>query len=72
LARGVRIVTLFGAVTGDQIRAAQIISGAAMALFIGIGVVPGLRQHAATIRLWLLAAYLLACAVFVAWLLTRR
>jgi hypothetical protein len=43
-----------------------------MALFIGIGVVPGLRQHAATIRLWLLAVYLLACAVFVAWLLTRR
>jgi hypothetical protein len=64
-------VTPFDAVSGDQMRAAQIITGAAMALFVGIGVVPGLRRHAATIRLVLLAAYLVACIAFVAWVLLR-
>lgn len=52
-------------------RTAQIITGAAMALFIGIGVVPGLRPHAARLRLALLVAYLTACGVFVVWLLLR-
>jgi hypothetical protein len=68
---GVRNVTLFSAVTAEQMRQAQIITGLAMAAFIGIGVVPGLRQHAGRIRLALLTAYLMACGVFVAWQLLR-
>ena len=62
-------MTLFSAVTIEQVRAAQIISGAAMAVFIGVGVVPGLRPYAATIRLVLLTAYLVACCGFIAWVL---
>ncbi len=64
-------MTPFDAVSGNQMRAAQIITGAAMALFVGISVVPGLRRHAATIRLVLLAAYLVTCVAFVAWVLLR-
>jgi hypothetical protein len=64
-------MTPFSAVSGNQMRMAQIITGAAMALFIGIGVVPGLRHHAARLRLALLVVYLAACAVFVAWVLLR-
>jgi hypothetical protein len=56
-------------VSGEQMRMVQIITGAAMALFIGIGVVPGLRPHAHTIRLALLLGYLLTCGVFIGWLL---
>jgi hypothetical protein len=64
-------VTLFDAVSGEQMRQAQIVTGLAMAAFIGVGVVPGLRPYAARIRLVLLVAYLLACAGFVAWVLLR-
>jgi hypothetical protein len=64
-------MTPFSAVSGNQMRMAQIITGAAMALFIGIGVVPGLRHHAARLRLALLVVYLVACGVFVAWVLLR-
>ncbi len=64
-------MTPFSAVSGDQMRMAQIITGAAMALFIGIGVVPGLQHHAARLQLALLVVYLAACAVFVAWVLLR-
>jgi hypothetical protein len=66
-----RIVTLFSAVSGEQVRQAQIVTGLAMAAFISVGVVPGLRPYAARIRLVLLVVYLLACAAFVTWVLLR-
>jgi hypothetical protein len=70
-AERVRNVTLFDAVPAEQMRQAQIVTGFAMAAFIGAGVVPGLRPYAATIRLVLLVVYLVACGAFVAWALLR-
>ena len=64
-------MSLFSAVTGEQVRSAQIVSGVAMALFIGVGLVPGLRRHAGTVRMVVLAGYLLCCAGFVAWVLLQ-
>ncbi len=64
-------MTLFSAVSGEDMRAAQIVTGVAMALFIAVGMAPGLRDHAGTIRLVLLVLYLLACCVFVATVLLR-
>lgn len=61
----------FGTVTGEEIRAAQIITGVTMALFIGIGIAPGLREHAGRLRLALLVLYLLACGGFVGYVLLR-
>jgi hypothetical protein len=62
---------MFSAVSAEDIQAAQIVTGAAMALFIGIGIVPGLREHAARLRLALLVLYLLACCWFVGRVLLR-
>jgi hypothetical protein len=64
-------VAQFGTVTGEEIRAAQIITGVTMALFIGIGIAPGLREHAGRLRLALLVLYLLACGGFVGYVLLR-
>ena len=64
-------MTLFSAVTTEQMRQAQVVTGIIMAAFIGVGVVPGLGQYAGTIRLVLLVVYLLACAGIVAWLLLQ-
>lgn len=61
----------FSVVSGEQMRQMQIITGVAMALFVGIGVVPGLRQHAGRIRLVLLVAYLVTCVGFVGWVLLQ-
>jgi hypothetical protein len=64
-------VTLFSAVSVEDMRMARIVTGVAMALFVGVSVAPGLRGHAGTIRLALLAVYLAVCAVFVATVLSR-
>ena len=64
-------MTWFSAVTAEEMRGAQIITGAVMAALIGVGLVPGLRRHAATIRLALLVCYVLACVAYVALLLSR-
>jgi hypothetical protein len=50
---------------------AQIVTGVTMAAFIGVGLTPGLRQHAAAIRGVLLALYLLVCGVLVGHALVR-
>ena len=68
---GVRNVTLFSAVPPEQMRQAQIATGLVMAAFIGVGMVPGLRPYAWTIRLVLLVVYLVTCAAFVAWVLVK-
>ncbi len=64
-------MSLFSAVSADDMQTARIVTGVAMALFVGIGVVPGLRQHAATIRMMLLVGYLVACVGFVGYVLLR-
>jgi len=68
---GVRNVTLFSAVTAEQMRQVQVVTGVALAAFIGVSVVPGLHQHAGRIRLGLLVVYLLACGVLVGLQLLR-
>jgi len=64
-------VSPFSAVSAEDMQTARIVTGVAMALFVGIGVVPGMRQHAATMRMMLLIGYLLACVVFVGYVLLR-
>ena len=54
-------MSLFSAVSGEEIRAAQIATGLTMAAFIAACVVPGVRQYAAKIRGALLILYLVAC-----------
>ena len=69
--RGGMSVALFDVVTSEEIRAAQVVTAAAMAAFIGAGVVPGLREHAAALRWAVLVLYLLTCVGFVAYVLVR-
>ena len=64
-------MTLFGAVTAEDMQTARIVTGVAMALFVATGVTPGLRQHRAAIRWALLFAYLVACMAFVGYVLLR-
>jgi hypothetical protein len=64
-------MSLFNAVSAEEMQTARIVTGLTMALFVGVGVVPGLRGHAGAIRLALLAVYLVVCAVFVANVLSR-
>jgi len=59
-------------VTPDEMHAAQILTGATMASWIAVGLIPGLRPHAGRIRLAVLAAYLLGCAGFIVWFLLLR
>lgn len=62
---------MFGPATPAEVHAAQIITGAAMALFLVVGLVPALRPHVMTIRAVVLAAYLAGCAVFIGFVLLR-
>lgn len=64
-------MTLFSAVTAEDMQTARIVTGVAMALFVATGVTPGLRQRATAIRLVLLGAYLVACVVFVGYVLLK-
>jgi hypothetical protein len=54
-------VDLLSAVSSEEIRAAQIVTGVTMAAFIAAGVVPGARRYAARIRGALLVLYLVVC-----------
>lgn len=56
---------MFSTVSVNEMQAARIVTGAAMALWIGVGLVPGLRQHASAIRRAVLALYLLTFGGFV-------
>lgn len=58
-------------VSGEEMRAAQTITGATFAAFFLAGVVPGLRAYAGRIRLVLLVAYLITVAGFMVYLLVR-
>ena len=62
---------LFDSVSAEDMRAAQIVTGATLAAFIGVGLVPGLREHAVRIRAILLVVYLLAFGIVVGHVLAR-
>ncbi|HLJ05289.1 MAG TPA: hypothetical protein VKT26_03405 [Acetobacteraceae bacterium] len=64
-------MALFSAVTAEDMQTARIVTGVAMALFIGAGVVPGMRQRAVSIRWVLLGVYLVACVAFVGYVLLK-
>ncbi len=63
---------MLGTVSSEQMQAARIVTGAAMALWIGVSLVPGLQQHARAIRRAVLALYLLTFAGFVTYVVLWR
>ena len=63
---------MFRPVTAEEMHAAQIITGATMALWIGVGLVPGLKPYAGAIRGAGLAAYLATIAGFAIYLTLWR
>lgn len=65
-------MSLFSAISPEDMQAARIVTGVTMAAFIGVGFAPGLRPYARTIRLWLLLLFLLACAGLLARILMRQ
>lgn len=58
-------------VSGEEIRAAQTMTGATFAAFITVGLIPGLRAYAGRIRMAITVVYLVAAAGFMAYLLIR-
>jgi hypothetical protein len=54
------------ALSADQVRVAQAITGIAMAVWMGVGFVPPLQRYAYPIRGAILALYLLSCVIFIA------
>ena len=63
---------MFHPVTAEEMHAAQVITGVAMALWLGVGLVPALKQHATRIRRVVLALYLAAIAGFAIYLTLWR
>lgn len=63
---------MFSTVSVEEMQAARIVTGAAMALWIGVGLVPGLRQYAGAIRRAVLTLYLLAFGGFVIYVVLWR
>ena len=59
-------------VTVDEMRTAQLITGATMAICIGVGVVPPLRKYAGAVRRAAIALYLVSCVGFIVYLLIWR
>ena len=57
--------------TPAEMHAAQIVVGATMALWIFVGLAPGLRAYATRIRVGVLIAYLLGFAGFAIYALVR-
>ena len=64
-------MSLFSAVSSEDMQNARIVTGAAIAAFLVVGMVPGLRERATMIRGILLALYLLTCLAFVGYVLMR-
>ncbi len=58
-------------VSDEDIRSAQMITGATFALFLMVGFVPGLQDYAARIRLAITVAYFAAAAGFMVYLMAR-
>ncbi len=62
---------LWSAVTAEDMRRAQIVTGATMAALIAVGDVPALRPHAGMLRGALFGLYLLTCVGYVGFVLMR-
>lgn len=62
---------MFGPVSGEDMRAAQVITGAAMALWLSIRYIPGLRQRAVQAQIGILVLYLIGCAAIFAHAMLR-
>jgi hypothetical protein len=62
---------VFNLVSADEMRAAQLLTGARMAAWLACGAIPGVRPYAAKIRAGVLAAYLLGCAGYIGYVLFR-
>ena len=60
---------LFSAVSGEEIRAAQIVTGVTMAAFIAVGMIPATRRYATQIRAALLVLYLVVFGGFLVYAL---
>ncbi len=58
-------------VSGEDVRAAQTITGTTFALFLMVGFVPRLRPYATRIRLAIVAIYFVLAAGFMSYLLAR-
>ena len=52
-------------VSADDMRLAQVVSGLTMAVWIGVGFVPALRNHAYLVRAITGILYFLACLGFI-------
>jgi len=61
----------FMTVNGEDIRAAQTITGTTLAMFLMVGVVPGLRPYAGRLRLAIAVAYFATAAGFMIYLFAR-
>ena len=64
-------MNLFSAVSAEEMQAARVVTGATMAAFIGVSLMPGMRQYARTIRWGLLGYYAVICVLFVGYVLVR-
>jgi len=58
-------------VSGEDMRAAQMITGATFVLYLMVSFVPGLRPYAARIRIAIVGGYFVAVAGFMIHLLAR-
>ncbi len=63
---------IFNTVSADQMRAAQLISGITMVIWISVGVLPPLRPYAHVVRRALLLLYLASCVGFIVFVLAGR
>ena len=63
---------MFSPVSAADMQAAQVVTGLAMAAFLAVGLIPGLRPYAGKIRAGILAIYLLGCALLVIFVLAFR
>lgn len=62
---------MLGPVSTEDLRAAQIVTGMAMALWLSVGYLPGLRRYARRAQGVVLALYLVGCAAILAHALLR-
>jgi zinc transporter ZupT len=58
-------------VSGEDVRAAQMITGTTFTLFVMVGFVPGFRAYAVRIRLAIVVAYFAVAAGFMVYLMVR-
>jgi uncharacterized membrane protein len=64
-------VNLFSAVTDQDMQTVRVVTGATMAAFLAVGLVPPLRPYVSRIRVVLLALFLVGCGGFTAYVLLR-